>query len=139
MKNIRTGNGADIFCLDLLSLFDYWSYFRPPFFKTGIFRPMSVHKYGWRPGGSVPNLDPNKDSETSLFIFMDVGWTGSARYLQYHTGYRKKYGKDLKFYYFCRKSVGSAVFTCFCQVLIGFGASRFVEGLSRTRDLLSAE
>lgn len=105
MKNIRTGNGADIFCLDLLSLFDYWSYFRPPFFKTGIFRPMSVHKYGWRPGGSVPNLDPNKDSETSLFIFMDVGWTGSARYLQYHTGYRKKYGKDLKFYYFCRKSV----------------------------------
>lgn len=83
----------------------YWSYFRPPFFKTGIFRPMSVHKYGWRPGGSVPNLDPNKDSETSLFIFMDVGWTGSARYLQYHTGYRKKYGKDLKFYYFCRKSV----------------------------------
>jgi len=23
MKNIRTGNGADIFCLDLLSLFDY--------------------------------------------------------------------------------------------------------------------
>ena len=105
MKNIRTGNGADIFCLDLLSLFDYWSYFRPPFFKTGIFRPMSVHKYGWRPGGSVPNLDPNKDSETSLFIFMDVGWTGSARYLQYHTGYRKKYGKALKFYYFCRKSV----------------------------------
>jgi len=75
MKNIRTGNGADIFCLDLLSLFDYWSYFRPPFFKTGIFRPMSVHKYGWRPGGSVPNLDPNKDSETSLFIL----WTSAGQ------------------------------------------------------------
>lgn len=115
MKNIRTGNGADIFCLDLLSLFDYWSYFRPPFFKTGIFRPMSVHKYGWRPGGSVPNLDPNKDSETSLFIFMDVGWTGSARYLQYHTGYRKKYGKDLKFYYFVERALSSAVFTCFAR------------------------
>ena len=72
MKNIRTGNGADIFCLDLLSLFDYWSYFRPPFFKTGIFRPMSVHKYGWRPGGSwIPTRIPRHH-----FLFL---WTSAGQ------------------------------------------------------------